>query len=320
MISELQTTTLHDVTQLLDREREQDEFTLSTQRLLGTYDRVKYQFEKAFPYESLEADIRSHVSSLRLQDLSLPSNCNSKNKTKQKNKTSNEVSDIDVNWKSEQAITVMAQCVSYYDLSYRRFVDNVSMSINSALIKKFSKRIEAAMFKSINILNGSTQELCRLLQEDPTITQRRNQIQSRTQQLSLFIDELTELIPDNTGESDMENLDSNPTVTSNNTNDSKNGQNGSNSNQSGSSQNTHKPNEAGSNKENSVVQSPTVANVASKDENKNSTKDVNCEEEDRFEDARKALKAHDRNVPNSDAKKFKHSKTKRKKRRWKLFG
>lgn len=294
LISELQTTTLHEVTQLLDREREQDEFTLSTHRLLGTYDRVRFQFEKAFPYDSLFKELEK----LTLQSEKSQAHSHVVHSTPQNhksNKSNSRNDESDCSWKNEQAITVMAQCVSYYDLGYRRFADNVAMAINSLLIKKFSKQIESSMFKSINILNGSTQELCKLLQEDPTITQRRNQIQSRTQTLSLFLDQLIELIPDNDCDSTTQITEQSETR--------------GNDSETRSGLTVNKENESTDNDQ--QLQ-------------KRNSNEEEVDEYDEFENARKALKAHDRANGNTrkktkTKKKDKKAKTKRKKL-WNLFG
>ncbi|ETO25748.1 myxovirus resistance 1 [Reticulomyxa filosa] len=199
LITYLQQKTLQEVMELLEREREMDEFTLSSHRLLNTYETAKNQFERIFP-TSLEVTLFFFMA------LNF---CKNLQKNNKKTESGKEI--------IRKGVIVMAQSVSYYDLAYRRFADNVSMAINSLLINKFSKSIESHMFKltdipllvvrSVNILNGSSTDLAKLLQEDPQVMQKRSRLEISIKELSGFVDELKSIMPTDLNDFADENED-----------------------------------------------------------------------------------------------------------------
>ncbi|THH11229.1 hypothetical protein EW146_g8124 [Bondarzewia mesenterica] len=87
------------------------------------------------------------------------------------------------------ALVIIASTVAY-----KRFVDNIPMSIDQALIRGLAEGLEAAIFSGLGVSGPKGFENCqRLLQEPPGIVEKRNELQKRRDRLSLARQELLDV-------------------------------------------------------------------------------------------------------------------------------
>jgi len=92
----------------------------------------------------------------------------------------------------EEALMVMAEALSYYDLSYRRYGDVVAMSIEHTMFRDFADRVHNHLFGSLKILteknDGYFERL--LIVEDNPLVKQREQIELSLERLEKIQEEL----------------------------------------------------------------------------------------------------------------------------------
>ncbi|KAI0042655.1 hypothetical protein FA95DRAFT_1610025 [Auriscalpium vulgare] len=91
----------------------------------------------------------------------------------------------------EAAVEIMADVRAYFQVAYKRFVDNVPMTIDQTLLRGLSSGLEGALFNGLGVNGPKGYENCRrLLQEPPDVMERRKELQKRQDRLLSAKDEL----------------------------------------------------------------------------------------------------------------------------------
>ncbi|KAI9465219.1 P-loop containing nucleoside triphosphate hydrolase protein [Lactarius psammicola] len=94
----------------------------------------------------------------------------------------------------EPAIGIMADVRAYFQVAYKRFVDNTPMSIDRTLLRGVTVGLEEALFDGLNISGPKGYERCRrLLSEPEDIVERRSELEKRRQRLISAQEEFVEL-------------------------------------------------------------------------------------------------------------------------------
>ncbi|KAH9965467.1 P-loop containing nucleoside triphosphate hydrolase protein [Russula dissimulans] len=93
----------------------------------------------------------------------------------------------------EPAIGIMADVRAYFQVAYKRFVDNVPMGIDRTLLRGVTVGLEEALHKGLGVGGPGGFEKCqKLLSEPGDIVERRSELQKRRQRLLLAKEELVE--------------------------------------------------------------------------------------------------------------------------------
>ncbi|KAI9465220.1 P-loop containing nucleoside triphosphate hydrolase protein [Lactarius psammicola] len=93
----------------------------------------------------------------------------------------------------EPAIGIMADVRAYFQVAYKRFVDNVPMSIDRAMVRGLTPDLEKVLFNGLSINGPGGYERCRrLLSEPEDIVERRSELEKRRQRLLSARKELVE--------------------------------------------------------------------------------------------------------------------------------
>ncbi|KAH9965473.1 P-loop containing nucleoside triphosphate hydrolase protein [Russula dissimulans] len=91
----------------------------------------------------------------------------------------------------ETAIEIMSEVQAYFQVSYRRFVDNVPMSIDRTLLRGLMTGLESALFTGMDIGGAEGHERCKsLLSEPPDIVMRRTELENKRGRLGKAKEEL----------------------------------------------------------------------------------------------------------------------------------
>ncbi|KAI9441571.1 P-loop containing nucleoside triphosphate hydrolase protein [Lactarius indigo] len=94
----------------------------------------------------------------------------------------------------EPAIGIMADVRAYFQVAYKRFVDNVPMSVDRTLLRGVTVGLEDALFDGLNINGPKGYERCRrLLSEPEDVVERRSELEKRRQRLLSAQKEFVEL-------------------------------------------------------------------------------------------------------------------------------
>ncbi|KAI9441570.1 P-loop containing nucleoside triphosphate hydrolase protein [Lactarius indigo] len=92
------------------------------------------------------------------------------------------------------AIGIMADVRAYFQVAYKRFVDNIPMCIDRTLLRGVTVGLEDALFDGLGINGPGGYERCRkLLSEPGDVVERRSELEKRRLRLQLARKELTEL-------------------------------------------------------------------------------------------------------------------------------
>ncbi|KAI9431841.1 hypothetical protein F5148DRAFT_1155063 [Russula earlei] len=91
----------------------------------------------------------------------------------------------------ETAIEIMSEVQAYFQVSYRRFVDNVPMTIDRTLLRGLKVGLESALFTGMDISGPGGYERCKLLLSEPEhIVMRRAELQNKRDRLGRAKEEL----------------------------------------------------------------------------------------------------------------------------------
>ncbi|KAI9452815.1 P-loop containing nucleoside triphosphate hydrolase protein [Russula earlei] len=91
----------------------------------------------------------------------------------------------------ETAIEIMSEVQAYFQVSYRRFVDNVPMTIDRSLLRGLKVGLESALFTGMDISGPGGYERCKLLLSEPEhIVMRRAELQNKRDRLGRAKEEL----------------------------------------------------------------------------------------------------------------------------------
>ncbi|CCA70427.1 hypothetical protein PIIN_04366 [Serendipita indica DSM 11827] len=75
---------------------------------------------------------------------------------------------------AEDALLIMAEVSAYYEVAYRRFIDNISLTIDSHLFKAFAESLDDVLFSGLSLSGDGARQRCQaFIQEDPEVTRRR---------------------------------------------------------------------------------------------------------------------------------------------------
>lgn len=79
-------------------------------------------------------------------------------------------------------------------VAYKRFVDNVPMAIDEALVRGITTDLETVLFNGLRVNGPNGYANCKRLLQEPTDTsERRNEYQKRRERLQLARQELLEV-------------------------------------------------------------------------------------------------------------------------------
>ncbi|KAH8110473.1 P-loop containing nucleoside triphosphate hydrolase protein [Phellopilus nigrolimitatus] len=91
----------------------------------------------------------------------------------------------------EPALEIMATVRAYFQVSYKRFVDNVPLAIDYDFVQGLGRDIQDALYKSIIQGSGDARERCKaFLQESPLVSAQRENLQRRYERLEIAKGEL----------------------------------------------------------------------------------------------------------------------------------
>jgi hypothetical protein len=93
----------------------------------------------------------------------------------------------------EPAIGIMADVRAYFQVAYKRFADNIPMSIDRTLLRGVTANLGTTLFNGLAVNGPGGYERCRkLLSEPGDVVVRRSELEKRHQRLLLARKELTE--------------------------------------------------------------------------------------------------------------------------------
>ncbi|KAI0262179.1 P-loop containing nucleoside triphosphate hydrolase protein [Gloeopeniophorella convolvens] len=93
----------------------------------------------------------------------------------------------------EPAIGIMADVRAYFQVAYKRFVDNVPMGIDRTLVRGVTDGLEQALYQGLAIGGSGGSEKCRkLLSEPESIAEQRDELRKRRERLRRAKDEIVE--------------------------------------------------------------------------------------------------------------------------------
>ncbi|KAI0302311.1 P-loop containing nucleoside triphosphate hydrolase protein [Multifurca ochricompacta] len=93
----------------------------------------------------------------------------------------------------EPAIEIMAEVRAYFQVAYKRYVDNVPMGIDRTLLRGVRVGLEEALFNGISISGPGGHERCRMLLSEPEdVVEHRNELQKRRDRLLMAKEELVQ--------------------------------------------------------------------------------------------------------------------------------
>ncbi|KIM31799.1 hypothetical protein M408DRAFT_327224 [Serendipita vermifera MAFF 305830] len=85
---------------------------------------------------------------------------------------------------SEDAIEVMSEVCAYYEVAFRRFIDNIPMIIDLELLKGFERTLNEALFRGLGLGDNIQTRCASFLEEDPYITRSREILQGHLERLT----------------------------------------------------------------------------------------------------------------------------------------
>lgn len=84
---------------------------------------------------------------------------------------------------SEKAIEIMAEVCAYYDVAFRRFIDNIPMIIDLELLKGFDRTLGKALFQGLGLGEDIHSRCAEYLDEDPRVVRSRKLLQAHVERL-----------------------------------------------------------------------------------------------------------------------------------------
>ena len=94
-----------------------------------------------------------------------------------------------------EGVMIMATSIAYYDMAFRRFADVVTMSIESVLFRDLCKKIDSYLRKKLEVFTKTPSEITRLLNENPKVARRRQELTVELQRLEDASRELRLVLP-----------------------------------------------------------------------------------------------------------------------------
>ncbi|KAI5117954.1 hypothetical protein M0805_004719 [Coniferiporia weirii] len=83
----------------------------------------------------------------------------------------------------EPALELMATASAYYQVSSKRFIDNVSLAVDYDFVRAFAENVQQALY--VQIIRGDPREQCaKFLRESPEIRERRKELRARLDRLT----------------------------------------------------------------------------------------------------------------------------------------
>ncbi|KAF8504671.1 P-loop containing nucleoside triphosphate hydrolase protein [Russula emetica] len=93
----------------------------------------------------------------------------------------------------DPAIEVMADVRAYFQVAYKRFVDNVPMGIDRTLVRGMTRGLEGVLLSGLGVSGPEGYKRCKmLLSEQEEIAERRSELEKRRKRLILAKEELIE--------------------------------------------------------------------------------------------------------------------------------
>jgi len=94
----------------------------------------------------------------------------------------------------DPAIGIMADVRAYFQIAYKRFVDNVPMGIDRTLVRGMTLGLEGVLFNGLAIGGPEAFERCRMLLSEPEdIVEHRGELEKRRKRLPSAREELIEV-------------------------------------------------------------------------------------------------------------------------------
>ncbi|KIM31728.1 hypothetical protein M408DRAFT_327179 [Serendipita vermifera MAFF 305830] len=92
---------------------------------------------------------------------------------------------------ADEAIEIMSEVRAYYQVAFKRFVDNIPMILDFELLKGFNRTISNVLFKELE-MSGKDADMrsSGYLEEDPTMVRRREALEQDLQRLEAALADL----------------------------------------------------------------------------------------------------------------------------------
>ncbi|EPQ53379.1 hypothetical protein GLOTRDRAFT_79497 [Gloeophyllum trabeum ATCC 11539] len=96
----------------------------------------------------------------------------------------------------EEEITVMADVRAYFQVAYKRIIDDMPQNIENKLNKAVSAQMQRRLLERTGIASGKadSETLTRLLDEDPAVTAKREELKKRVEQVRQIQKRLREFV------------------------------------------------------------------------------------------------------------------------------
>ncbi|KIM31729.1 hypothetical protein M408DRAFT_327180 [Serendipita vermifera MAFF 305830] len=92
---------------------------------------------------------------------------------------------------ANEAIEIMSEVRAYYQVAFKRFVDNIPMILDYELLKGFNRTLSEALFKGLNISGKDAHARSSgFLKEDPTVVRRREGLEQDLKRLEAALADL----------------------------------------------------------------------------------------------------------------------------------
>lgn len=90
----------------------------------------------------------------------------------------------------DEVLEVVAEVLAYFKVALKRVGDNVPMAIDHQFLLQFSKTVDEELIHKLNLLEADKSTLTNLLDEDPTVVRRREELAAKEQRLDEVFREL----------------------------------------------------------------------------------------------------------------------------------
>ncbi|KII95434.1 hypothetical protein PLICRDRAFT_25913 [Plicaturopsis crispa FD-325 SS-3] len=94
----------------------------------------------------------------------------------------------------EPALNIMAGVRAYFQVAYKRFMDNIPLAIDRELIRGLERDLEQALYKGLGVSGPDGHRVCtELVQEHPSISVRREELKNKWERLNTASHELVNI-------------------------------------------------------------------------------------------------------------------------------
>ncbi|KAK0224295.1 P-loop containing nucleoside triphosphate hydrolase protein [Armillaria fumosa] len=91
----------------------------------------------------------------------------------------------------EDAVKIMADVRGYFQVAYKRFADNIPLTVDHDLVRGFDKGLLGILYEKLGILGENGKRMCsELTQENPLVVGRREELMKKLERLQSASEEL----------------------------------------------------------------------------------------------------------------------------------